>query len=70
MEYTLPEITCIGNPFFINIAKTYLTFMHYIKYCIKMTLRKFLQFSVRVKRQLGQQVQPTHRFETSSRNVK
>ena len=22
MEYTLPEITCIGNPFFINIAKS------------------------------------------------
>ena len=55
--------------FFINIAKTYLKFMHHMKYCIKMTLHNFLQFFVRVERQLGQHAQPTHRFETPSRNV-
>ena len=40
-----------------------------MKYCIKMTLHNFLQFFVRVERQLGQHAQPTHRFETPSRNV-
>ena len=42
--------------FFINIAKTYLKFMHHVKYCIKMTVHNFLQFFVRVGRQLGQHV--------------
>ena len=54
---------------FINIDKTYLKFMHHMEYYIKMTLHNFLQFFVRVERQLGQDVQPTHRFETPSRNV-
>ena len=54
--YPLSIFFLILVVFFINIAKTYLKFIHHMKYCIKMTVHNFLQFFVRVERQLGQHV--------------